>query len=184
MSTGHTDEFVVLVDGGDRTTGAMEKLEAHRVGALHRAFSVFVVRDDGAILLQRRADGKYHSAGLWTNSCCGHPRMGEAVLDAGRRRLREEMGIDLPLREVGTFTYRAELPNGLVEHEIDHVLIGRGDDVVPAPAPAEVSEWRWMSRQAVGDELSADPSRFTAWFPPALTAFDAAMAAQRRTTPR
>jgi len=136
-------ERVVLVDERDREVGTAPKLAAHEDGALHRAFSVFVLNGHGELLLQRRADTKYHSAGLWTNTCCGHPRPGEPVAAAARRRLREEMGFDCEPAPAGTFVYRAEV-GGLVEHEYDHVFVGR-HETDPLPDPAEVSEWRWQS---------------------------------------
>ena len=120
-------ELVVLIDPKDREIGQMEKLAAHREGRLHRAFSVFVFNAKGELLLQQRAATKYHSASLWTNTCCGHPRPGETLVAAGERRLKEEMGLSIPLRTTFHFTYRAELEHGLVEHEMDHVLIGTSD---------------------------------------------------------
>ncbi|HKJ92285.1 MAG TPA: isopentenyl-diphosphate Delta-isomerase, partial [Longimicrobiales bacterium] len=136
---------VVLVDGDDRVVGVEEKWNAHLLGRLHRAFSVFVVRADGALLLQRRAPGKYHSGGLWSNAACGHPQPNEDVARAARRRLREEMGIDCALEPVSVFRYRASVGGRLSEHELDHVFVGRCEDgAVPAPDPAEVVGWRWV----------------------------------------
>jgi isopentenyl-diphosphate delta-isomerase len=160
------EDLVVLVDAGDRAVGTAPKLAAHRTGALHRAFSVFVFDGRGRLLLQRRAAAKYHSGGLWTNSCCGHPRPGEAVLDAAGRRLREEMGISCVLRPVGAFTYRARLGE-LEEHEFDHVLVGRFDGE-PVPDPGEVAAWRWVEPGEAARELAASPEAFTAWFGRAL----------------
>lgn len=161
-------ERVVLVDEADRELGTEEKLAAHRKGRLHRALSVFLFDDRGRLLLQRRAAGKYHSGGEWTNTCCSHPRAGEAPLAAAHRRLREEMGIEAALRPAGTFLYRADVGGGLTEHEFDHLFVGRwmGD---PAPDPDEVGEWRWQSLQAAAAEASAHPERFTAWFRMILT---------------
>jgi isopentenyl-diphosphate delta-isomerase len=156
------EEHVVLVDHRDRETGIAAKLAAHQTGALHRAFSVMLVDRRGRLLLQRRARGKYHSGGLWANTCCGHPRPGETVVDAAGRRLREEMGIVTPLRSVGAFTYRARLGD-LEEHEYDHVLTGRFDGV-PNPDPSEVEEWRWADPSDAAAELAAEPDRFAAWF--------------------
>lgn len=158
------DEVVVLVDQHDVEVGVAPKLEAHRDGRLHRAVSVVLFDDRGRVLLQRRALEKYHSGGLWSNTCCGHPRPGESVTDAARRRLRDELGIvgcDLTL--VGDFLYRAELTDGLVEHELDHVLIGRWSGVL-GPDPREVSETRWVDRAALLEAIDhGAPGDFTVW---------------------
>lgn len=159
-------ERVVLVDEQDRPVGVEEKRNAHLMGRLHRAFSVFVFRPDGAMLLQRRADGKYHSGGLWSNTACGHPRPGEPTAAAARRRLREEMGFDTDVRSVLSFTYRADVGD-LIEHELDHVLVGVSD-AHPAPDPDEVSDWRWVTVDNVVREAWETPDRFTPWFPLAL----------------
>ena len=157
------EERVVLVDERDLEIGSEEKLRAHRDAALHRAVSVFLFDGSGAVLLQQRAAGKYHSGGLWSNACCGHPRPGETPADAAHRRLREEMGIDGPLAPAFTVTYRAELGAGLVEHEFDHVFVGRSD-ADPTPDPGEVAEWRWAAVAAVRADLVARPHCYTAWF--------------------
>jgi isopentenyl-diphosphate delta-isomerase len=161
------EEMLVLVDEHDQEIGTAEKMEAHRSGILHRAFSVFVQDPDGNVLLQRRAAGKYHSAGLWSNTCCGHPRPGEPVVEAAERRLREEMGFDCGLEEAFTFVYRAPLEKGLVEHELDHVLTGRFAGT-PRPDPSEVEEWRSMPVAELLGDVEANPSRYSAWFRPAL----------------
>ena len=163
----NTTELLIRVDTFDRELGTIEKLAAHRDGILHRAFSVFVFDNDQRLLLQRRARGKYHSGGLWSNTCCSHPRAGESVLDAAHRRLPEEMGFDCPLREVYGFTYRAALDHGLVEHEYDHVLVGRYQHD-PVPNPDEVEDWRWVRVDEVTAWLTERPDIFTAWFKPAL----------------
>ncbi|HVH12289.1 MAG TPA: isopentenyl-diphosphate Delta-isomerase [Longimicrobium sp.] len=157
------EERVVLVDEDDAEVGTLEKQRAHAEGRLHRALSVFVLNPRGELLLQRRAAGKYHSGGLWTNACCSHPRPGEPVDLAARRRLREEMGIDCVLEPAFAFTYRAEVGGGLVEHEYDHVFLGRfeGD---PLPSTDEVDAWRWVPADTIRDELAAAPERFTPWF--------------------
>jgi isopentenyl-diphosphate delta-isomerase len=159
-------EFVVLVDRDDREIGTEEKLRAHELGALHRAFSVFVMDDQGRVLLQRRASGKYHSAGLWTNTCCGHPRPGEDIRTAATRRLREEMGITCDLEERGVFIYEAELDHGLREHELDHVFVGRFNRD-PLPDPLEADDWAWRRWPEIDAEYMERPERFTVWFAPA-----------------
>jgi isopentenyl-diphosphate delta-isomerase len=163
------EDSVVLVDANDRVVGRAPKLEVHEQGRLHRAFSVFVFDRAGRVLLQQRAPGKYHSGRLWTNTCCGHPRPGEPVAAAGRRRLREEMGFACPLQEVHAFVYRAEVGNGLIEHEYDHVLVGRFDGT-PQPAPGEAMAWRWSSVADVRADLARHPDRYTKWLAPALAA--------------
>lgn len=155
--------MVILVDENDIPRGAMEKLEAHRRGLLHRAFSVFIFHPDGRMLLQRRAAGKYHSAGLWSNACCSHPGDGEDTQAAAERRLREEMGISTKLRPLTSFVYRAEFANGLTEYEFDHVFTGvTGQE--PSPNPIEVSDYRWEEPEAIREEITAHPGLFTAWF--------------------
>ena len=159
---------MVLVDRDDTELGTEEKLRAHENGKLHRAFSVFVFDASGQrVLLQRRAAGKYHSAGLWSNPCCGHPRPAEDVAAAAARRLGEEMGIDVSLEPAGHFVYRAELGNGLVEHELDHLFVGRfaGD---PSPDPDEVGEWKWVKWSDVRSAVHEDPAGFSAWLPMAI----------------
>ena len=169
-------ESVVLLDPDGNEAGRMDKLAAHQGdGHLHRAFSVFLVDADGRLLLQRRASSKHHFRELWTNACCSHPRPGEAVLDAGVRRVGQELGVALDdgaLREVGSFVYRArDAGSGLVEHEWDHVLVGRLDGD-PDPDPAEVGDWRWVDRTTLDTELAADPGAFTPWFALALAVLD------------
>ncbi len=157
-----TTEQVILVDEQNREVGADEKLRAHQSGALHRAFSVFVFDTGGRLLLQRRARGKYHSGGLWSNTACGHPRPGEETGAAARRRLREEMGFECELREAFDFTYRAELDDGLVEHEYDVVFVGEfaGE---PVPDSSEVEEWRWVGMDELRRDLRTEPARYTFW---------------------
>ena len=162
------EERVILVGPEDEEIGTAAKLEAHTSGALHRAFSVFVLNGRGEILLQLRAIGKYHCGGLWSNSCCGHPRPSEETRAAATRRLAEEMGFACELRHLFAFTYRVELGAGLWEHEIDHVFIGHHDDA-PQPDPLEVSEWRWLAPDALQAEMASDPDRFTPWLAPALS---------------
>ncbi len=157
-----TVESVVLVDAEDNVSGTMEKMEAHRKGVLHRAFSVFIFNDRGELLLQRRAPSKYHSGGLWTNTCCGHPRPGEALAAAAQRRLMEEMGIACPLEHRFTFAYTAEVGNGLVENELDHVFVGRFNGL-PILDPSEADSWRAVTLDALELEMTLSPYRFTTW---------------------
>ena len=156
-------EEVILVDASDTPVGVMEKMEAHRRALLHRAFSVFIFSSAGEMLLQRRALSKYHSGGLWTNACCSHPRPGEDTCAAARRRLSEELGFVVPLQKIFDFTYKTEFDNGLTEYEFDHVFAGRYDEEV-YPNPEEVSEYRWLSLEAIQEELAAFPSTYTSWF--------------------
>jgi isopentenyl-diphosphate Delta-isomerase len=156
-------EQVVLVDEKDQETGRMEKIEAHVKGVLHRAFSVFIVNSSGQLLLQRRSKEKYHSPGLWTNTCCSHPRPDEPVEKAAIRRLMEEMGINTILHKSFSFIYRFEFENGLTEHEFDHVLIGMSDDV-PVPDPEEVSEYIYKDAGALEDDIKKKPENYTVWF--------------------
>ena len=154
------DELLILVDANDQQTGVANKLKAHQEGLLHRAFSLFVFDSRGWLLLQRRAPEKYHSGGLWTNTCCGHPRDGEPTEDAAHRRLGEEMGFDCALQEVTAFIYEAQVPGGLIEHEFDHVYIGRHDGE-PVPNPAEASDWRWIEPHRLLSWMGAEPELFT-----------------------
>jgi isopentenyl-diphosphate delta-isomerase type 1 len=163
-------EHVILVDENDKEVGIAEKIQAHRESLRHRAFSVFIFREQPQreLLLQQRADGKYHSSGLWTNTCCSHPRPGENILLAGQRRLREEMGISAELRSLGWFHYIAQFPNGLTENEIDHVLIGTMQATDVVPNPDEVQDFRWITLRDLKQEIAADPERFTPWLALAL----------------
>lgn len=154
---------VILVNEKDEPVGTMEKLEAHQKGLLHRAFSVFVVNSQEQLLLQQRASDKYHSGGLWTNTCCSHPLPGEDTPAAAHRRLAEEMGFDCPLEEIFSFTYRAEFDNGLTEYEFDHVLFGTYDGPVAADA-AEVQAHRFLSLNEIREELVNSPGLYTHWF--------------------
>lgn len=158
-----TREHVILVDEADRETGTAGKLAAHVAGQLHRAFSIIVWNPAGEMLLQKRAFGKYHSEGLWTNACCGHPRPGESVAAAASRRLGEELGFTCPLDAVGTITYRAGLDKGMTENEFVHVFHGVYDGAL-APDPREVSDTRWVSAAALDADMTRDPAAFTVWF--------------------
>jgi isopentenyl-diphosphate delta-isomerase type 1 len=166
-------EQVILVDEQDREIGLAEKLSAHQQNLLHRAFSVFVFRQSPSLvlelLLQQRAFHKYHSGGLWTNTCCSHPRSGESVVRAGERRLKEELGFATSLRHLGWFQYSARFTNGLFENEIDHVLVG----LVPAdikiiPNEEEVHTYRWITLATLHQELTTHPEKFTPWLAKAL----------------
>lgn len=157
------EEKVILVDENDNELGLMEKQEAHVRGVLHRAFSVFVFNSHGELLLQRRAAHKYHSGGLWTNTCCSHPRAGEETADAAQRRLFEEMGLRCPLTFSFSFVYKAGFDNGLTEHEFDHVFFGSADND-PHPDPEEVDGWKWMAPADVEKDLDLHPQQYTAWF--------------------
>jgi len=166
------EERVVLVDEQDNELGTEEKLRAHAMGLLHRAFSVFIFRltnNNLELLLQQRNLNKYHCGGLWTNTCCSHPRLGEDIIQAGERRLQEEMGFYSKLQAIGTFKYRAEFSNGLVEHEYDHVLIGsyNGSEQISIN-PDEVHAYRWVSIETLKSMLAAEPEKFTPWFADAL----------------
>ena len=152
----------MLVDTAGRTIGTMDKMAAHRKGALHRAFSVFIFNTEGQLLLQQRALIKYHSGGLWTNTCCGHPRPGEQTIDAAKRRLTEEMGLECELEELFQFTYRHEFANGLTEYEFDHAWIGFSDQR-PEPDPAEVAAFKYMEPELLALELFSQPENYTAW---------------------
>jgi len=155
---------LILVDERDRPLGTGEKLAVHEAGLLHRAFSVQVFDRAGRWLLQRRAAAKYHGGGLWSNTCCSHPRAGEDTLSAAHARLAFEMGFDCPLGFEYSFVYRAAIPPGvLIEHEFDHVFVGHFEGE-PSPNPDEVDAWRWVAPDALGEELSAHPAHFTPWF--------------------
>ncbi|WP_428331483.1 isopentenyl-diphosphate Delta-isomerase [Mucilaginibacter sp.] len=155
-------ESVLLVNTNGQGIGTMDKMAAHRKGALHRAFSVFIFNSKGQLLLQQRALDKYHSGGLWTNTCCSHPRLGEITTDAAHRRLKEEMGLKTELTELFQFSYRHEFENGLIEHEYDHVFIGTSDQL-PDPDPAEVAGFKYMDTDLLVFELIEQPDEYTAW---------------------
>lgn len=164
------EEYVILVDEADKELGVMEKMEAHQKGVLHRAFSVFIFNANGEMLLQQRALSKYHSAGLWTNTCCSHPRPGENVADAALRRLNEEMGLSVPLTMKTTFIYKAVFDNQLTEHELDYIFIGICN-ADPQINPEEVNAFKWLSPHQVKDAIKTAPHQFTAWFKIAMEQF-------------
>ena len=156
-------EEVVLVNEKDEAVGTMEKMAAHEQAILHRAFSVFIFNKNGDVLMQQRAHSKYHSGGLWTNTCCSHPRPGEEVVAAATRRLQEEMGFTTNLTKAFDFTYKAAFDNGLTEHEFDHVFIGQYDGVVNFN-PNEVAAFAFMPVHELEQQILETPERFTAWF--------------------
>ncbi len=158
-----TEEKVILVNEKDEKIGLMPKMEAHEKALLHRAFSVFVFNDNNEMMLQQRALHKYHSPGLWTNTCCSHQRDGESNIDAGKRRLQEEMGFSTNLKETTSFIYKAPFDNGLTEHEYDHMLVGKFNGK-PNINPDEVAAWKWMSMEAVEKDMKSNPAIYTAWF--------------------
>jgi isopentenyl-diphosphate delta-isomerase len=155
-------ELVTLVDRDDNVLGVEEKLRAHRDGKLHRAFSVFVFDAHRNLLIQRRARSKYHSGGLWSNTCCGHPRPGEAAALAAARRLAEEMGFVCELHYAFRVLYQADLGNSMIEHELDQVFVGRFDGP-PAPSPGEVEECRWLPVEHLRRQLDQTPTNYTTW---------------------
>lgn len=157
------EEQVILVDEQDRELGLMGKQEAHEKGLLHRAFSVFVFNGRGELLLQQRALHKYHSGGLWTNTCCSHPRAGEQTLEAAHRRLKEEMGFGCTLEEKFHFIYKAPFDNGLTEHELDFIYAGTYDGE-PQVNAAEVAGSKWMSMEALTSDIAQRPEAYTVWF--------------------
>ncbi|HSR67390.1 MAG TPA: isopentenyl-diphosphate Delta-isomerase [Acidobacteriota bacterium] len=159
---GYRCSEVVVVDRSGRQVGVCDKIEAHRRGLLHRAFSIFIFNSQGQLLLQRRALSKYHSRGLWSNSCCSHPRPGGVLIREAQLRLLEEMGFTCALREMFTFTYSAQVEAGLREHEVDHVLAGRHDGGAE-PNPREVAEWAWKDVRTLRQEIRDRPSDYTAW---------------------
>lgn len=156
-------EKVILVDELNREIGEMEKIEAHKKGRLHRAISVFIFNSNHELLLQQRASHKYHSANLWTNTCCTHPRPGEDTLESAHRRLSEEMGMYSDLNLVHEFVYRTPFDNGLVEYEYDHVYMGFSD-VLPMINPEEASDYKYMNLQDLSKSMQLNPEIYTSWF--------------------
>lgn len=158
-----TEEQVILVDENDNKIGLMPKMEAHEKALLHRAFSVFVFNNKNELMLQQRAKHKYHSPKLWTNTCCSHQRDGETNLQAGKRRLQEEMGFVTDLEETTSFIYKAPFDNGLTEHEYDHVMVGYYNNE-PLININEVADWKWMALEEVKTDMVENPQIYTAWF--------------------
>lgn len=157
------NEKVILVNEADQQTGLMDKLEAHEKGLLHRAISVFIFNTKGELLLQQRQHNKYHSGGLWTNTCCSHPHAGESAYEAATRRLQEEMGMTTSLSFIYQFQYHAHLDSNLIEHEIDHVFFGV-TDTPPVPNPIEAAGYRYVTATALLTDLAQHPEEYTEWF--------------------
>ncbi|MGV8995210.1 MAG: isopentenyl-diphosphate Delta-isomerase [Flavobacterium sp.] len=165
------EEEVILVNENDQQVGTMPKLEAHEKAALHRAFSIFILNDKNEVMLQQRAAHKYHSPLLWTNTCCSHQRVGETNIQAGTRRLQEEMGFVAELKELFHFIYKAPFDNGLTEHELDHVMIGYSNQE-PVINQDEVASWKWMSTADIKADISNSPDLYTEWFKIIFQKFD------------
>jgi isopentenyl-diphosphate delta-isomerase len=156
-------EEVVLVDESDQEIGLMEKIQAHKEGRLHRAFSVLVFNDKGEMLIHKRDSNKYHCGGLWTNACCSHPRKNEIPEEAAKRRLQEEMGFTIPVQFVDSFVYKASFENGLTEYEFDHLFVGRYSKA-PQPNKSEVEDWKYISIEELKIDIKSNPHKYTAWF--------------------
>jgi isopentenyl-diphosphate delta-isomerase len=161
-------DYVVLVDSQDNELGKMEKLEAHEKGLLHRAFSIFLFNSKGEMLIQQRALSKYHSPGLWTNACCSHPAPNESIIQAGNRRLKEELGLTTELVDAFNFEYRETFENNLTEHELDHVLVGYSEQN-PILNKEEAKDYRWITWANLLEEIDLNPENFTIWFKIILT---------------
>ncbi len=158
-----TEENVILVNEKDEPIGLMPKMEAHQKALLHRAFSVFIFNEKDELMLQQRAHTKYHSPGLWTNTCCSHQREGETNIEAGKRRLEEEMGFSTDLKDTVSFIYKAPFDNGLTEHEFDHILVGKYNED-PVLNPEEAADYRWLTLEEVKMDMEQNPEIYTAWF--------------------
>ncbi len=156
------EDFLILVDENDKPWGKLEKSLVHQKGLLHRAFSIFIFNSEGELLLQQRADEKYHSGGLWTNSCCSHPRVNEYIVHTINRRLEEEIGMKCHTDFQFSFMYRAEFENGLIENEYDHVYFGISDNI-PQPSPLEVKDWKYIDLASLEQDLIQNPEKYTAW---------------------
>ncbi len=156
-------DFVVLVDENDKKIGLMPKMEAHEKGVLHRAFSIFIFNDKNQLMLQKRNRNKYHSPGLWTNTCCSHQKDQESSINAGKRRLKEEMGFCVELVELDSFIYNVKFDNGLIEHELDHILLGEYNGSFKVN-PDEVDEWKWLALDKIKHDIITNPNNYTEWF--------------------
>ena len=157
------NDFVILVNKNDKKIGLMPKMEAHKKGALHRAFSVFIFNNRNELMIQKRNINKYHSPGLWTNTCCSHQKDGESNISAGKRRLLEEMGFCVELNEIGSFIYNVGVDNGLIEHELDYILVGKYNGNVKINSD-EVDNWKWMSLDNIKDDIRIRSKNYTEWF--------------------
>ncbi len=162
------NEMVILVDKNDKEIGTEEKIKTHKEGKLHRAFSIFIFNSKGEMLLQKRAKSKYHSGGLWSNACCSHPRPGENLEQATHRRLKEEMGLDCDLQKAFHFVYKTNLDNNLTEYEFDHVFIGEYDGEVKINQN-EAEDFKWVSIDALKEDVEKTPENYTVWFKTALS---------------
>ena len=158
-----SEEMLILVDENDNQIGTMGKMEVHRKGLLHRAFSVFIINEKNELLLQQRAFSKYHSPGLWTNTCCSHQNEGETSIQAAKRRLNQEMGINTSLEFLFSFIYKAEFENGLIEHEFDHVIFGRSNQD-PKVDKNEAESWKWVSVDLILKDIAINQDKYTVWF--------------------
>lgn len=156
------NDLLILVDENDNEIGLMEKFAVHQKGSLHRAFSIFVFNSKGELLLQQRADGKYHSGGLWTNTCCSHPINGEEIEFTIKKRLKDEMGIDCETNFQFSFIYKAEFDNGLIEHELDHVYFGKSDEI-PMLNFLEAKDWKYISLENLEKVIHQNPNDYTPW---------------------
>ncbi len=156
-------EKVILVDEHDKQIGLLEKIQAHKEGRLHRAFSVIIFNQNGDMLIHQRAKDKYHCGGLWTNACCSHPRDGELTEDAAHRRLNEEMGFDTELSYIDSFIYKADFDNGLIEHEYDHLYAGFYEGEI-LPNEDEVANWKYVNLVQLKQDIQRNPSQYTIWF--------------------
>lgn len=156
------EDLLILVDENDVEVGSMEKLEVHQTAALHRAFSVFIFNSKRELLLQQRADAKYHSGGLWSNTCCSHPRKGEKTFDTINRRLKEEMGLKCKIGFKFSFIYKIDFENGLSEHELDHVYFGMSNDL-PKPNPLEVKNYKYISLMDLQNDIEQNPGIYSEW---------------------
>lgn len=164
------NSHVILVDSSDQVIGSMEKLEAHQKGLLHRAFSIFIFNDNNQLLIHQRAMGKYHSEGLWTNTCCSHPMPNETIIEAAHRRLKEEMGFDCEMENLFSFVYKVQLENELIEHELDHVVVGKYNGDFDFNKD-EVMDFQWVNLNDVIIDLNKNSEKYTYWFKLILTEY-------------